>query len=314
MVDAPAFFVTLLSSMTKKTRNWLIVLLPIPTVVVIAIVGLLIFLELQPLPPIQPLPNPNGYSDLVKAGEMVTSNVWNFDKMERAELRTTAQNNLNALQLARSGLQEECQVTLDYSPTVGTHFAQLMDMKHLAQALAAEGRLAEMENRPTDAAKSYLDVISLGNKSARGGILIDHLVGIAIEAIGTSHLQKLVDQLDAKTCRETTATLEALDAKRQTWNEVMQQESAWSHRTFTGLRYELLRLVMRNSLNKSLQTAEERFKKVETQTRQLIIDLAARAYELDKGHRPASVTNLVPDYLKAIPQDPLTGKNMVYSP
>jgi hypothetical protein len=46
----------------------------------------------------------------------------------------------------------------------------------------------------------------------------------------------------------------------------------------------------------------------------LLIDLAARAYELDKGHRPANLADLVPDYLKAVPQDPFTGTNMVYLP
>jgi hypothetical protein len=35
---------------------------------------------------------------------------------------------------------------------------------------------------------------------------------------------------------------------------------------------------------------------------------------LDKGHRPANLNDLVPDYLKAIPQDPLTGTNMVHLP
>jgi hypothetical protein len=159
-----------------------------------------------------------------------------------------------------------------------------------------------------------LDAVRLGNKSACGGILIDQLVGIAIKAIGTSHLQKLIDQLDAKSCRETAATLETLDTQGQTWDEVMQQERAWSYRTFTSLRYELVRLTMRNTLNKNLKIAEEKFKKQEMKTRQLLIDLASHAYELNKGHRPASLADLVPDYLKAIPQDPLTGKNMVYSP
>jgi hypothetical protein len=300
--------------MTKKTRNWLIALLSIPGVIILAVVGLLIFNAARPLPPLQPLPNPNGYDDFVKAGQMVVSNVWNYDKMEEAELRTTVQSNSNALQFARNGLQKECRVTLDYSPTLGTHFSQLMDMKRLAQALAAEGRLADMENRPGDAVKSYLDAVRLGNKSACGGILIDQLVGIAIKAIGTSHLQKLIDQLDAKSCRETAATLETLDTQGQTWDEVMQQERAWSYRTFTSLRYELVRLTMRNTLNKNLKIAEEKFKKQEMKTRQLLIDLASHAYELNKGHRPASLADLVPDYLKAIPQDPFTGTNMVYSP
>ena len=46
----------------------------------------------------------------------------------------------------------------------------------------------------------------------------------------------------------------------------------------------------------------------------LLIDLAARAYELEKGKPPTGVADLVPDYLKAVPQDPFTGTNLVYSP
>jgi hypothetical protein len=46
----------------------------------------------------------------------------------------------------------------------------------------------------------------------------------------------------------------------------------------------------------------------------LLIDLAARAYKLDKSKSPASISDLVPDYLKTIPQDPFTGTNIVYPP
>jgi hypothetical protein len=191
---------------------------------------------------------------------------------------------------------------------------QLAAIKHLAFAFVAEGRLAGMENRPGDAVKSYLDAIRLGNESPRGGIIIDQLVGLAIKAIGTSHLQKLVDQLDAKSCGETAVTLETLDAERQTWNEIMQQEKAWARRTYPGVKYQFAALMMHNTLKKAYQSAEQKFDRQQGKMHQLIIDLAARAYELDKGHRPTSLTDLVPDYLKAIPQDPSTGKNMVYSP
>ena len=301
--------------MTKKTQNWLIVLLSIPAAVVIAIVGLLIFLELQPLPPIQPLPNPNGYDDLVKAGEMASTNSWNYMEMNETQLRETVAANVEALSLARAGLTNKCHVTTQFSLTyLNNHLNELACLKRLAQAFVPEGRLAEVENRPADAAKTYLDVIRLGNESPRGGVIIDQLVGTAIEAIGTSHLQKLVDKLNSKSCRDAATTLETLDRQRQTWAEVMQQERAWSYRSYTGLRYGLMRLVMHNSLNKSLQKAEQRLNAQQTKINQLIIDLAARAYELDKGHRPASLADLVPDYLKAIPQDPLTGTNTVYSP
>jgi hypothetical protein len=187
-------------------------------------------------------------------------------------------------------------------------------MKRLAQAFTAEGKLAEMENRPADAAKSYLDAVHFGNEATRGGVLIDQMVGMAVESIGTSHLINLADRLGAKSCRETAVALETLDSQRQTWDEVMQQENDWSRRTFPGVRNEFARIIEHNSLQKVDRACELKFKTREQKTRQLMIDFAARAYELDKGKSPASVSDLVPDYLQAIPQDPLTGANMVYSP
>jgi hypothetical protein len=301
--------------MTKKSRNWLMVLLSFPVTVIVAVTGLLIFDAVRPLPPIQPMPNPNGYDDLVKAGEMADKNTGNFYDMKLVELRGLVAQNSDALQAARAGLQEDCAVPLEFSQNWGSrHLPELANFKRLAQAFVAEGRLAEMENRPSDAAKSYLDTIRLGHKSAKGGVLIDQLVGIAIEAMGTAGLQNLVDQLDAKTCRETATTLETLDAQEQTWNEFMQQERAWSRRTYPDIRYRLAELVMSSSSKKALQKAGQKFNGQEKKTRQLIIDLAAHAYVLEKGHRPASVADLAPDYLKVVPKDPVSGANLVLPP
>ena len=299
--------------MTVRTRNRLIALSIIAAPFVF-LICLLLFWDAEPLPPVPPLPNPNGYDDLVKAGETITGDVGNFDSMSEAELRATAQCNSNAIELARTGLQEHCRVTLDYSAASSARLDQLTALKRLAQAFAAQGRLAEMEKRPTDAVQSDLDMIRLANDSASGGVIIDQLVGIAIEAIGVANLQKLVDQLDTKTCRDTAATLETLDSQRQTWPEVMQQERDWSRRTFPGIRNELGRLMSRNMLNKVYQNAGQKFDEQQRKTRQLTVDFAVRAFQLDKDHPPTNLTDLVPDYLKSIPQDPVTGTNMVYSP
>ena len=45
-----------------------------------------------------------------------------------------------------------------------------------------------------------------------------------------------------------------------------------------------------------------------------MVSFAARAYELEKGKAPASVADLAPAYLKAIPQDPVTKTNLTYIP
>jgi hypothetical protein len=312
-LTATVFLPDFRNRMTIKTRNRFIVLfiLAFPFLVLF---GFLVSQVAQPLPPVPPLPNPNGYDEFVKAGQMVASITSDFDKMNERQLQTLADGNSNALQLVRSGLQMQCRVALDYSPDSSTLLDQLAGMKRLARAFVAEGKLAEMENHPNDAAKSYLDAVHFGNESARGGVLINELVGVAIEAIGTMNLTNLVSQLDANSCRETAATLEDLDSQRQTWNEFMQQENDWSRRTFTGIRYEYSRLMTRKSLLPAQAATARKFKQQQMRTRQLIINLAARAYELDKGKPPASLADLMPDYLKAIPQNPFTGTNAIYSP
>ncbi|HLZ53390.1 MAG TPA: hypothetical protein VKS19_02825 [Verrucomicrobiae bacterium] len=299
--------------MTVRTRNQLITsfILAGPFVFLLC---LLLFWDAEPLPPVPPLPHPNGYENLVKAGNMVSNDFADYDELTSAKLRELINKDASTFQTARTGLQQECRVTLDYSVTSSAHLDQLAALKRLAYAFVAEGRLAEMEKRPADAAKSYLDTIRLGNASARGGILIDQLVGTAIESIGVGNLQKLIDQLDAKACRETAATLETLDSQRQTWNAVMQQERDWSRRAFPGIRNEIGRIAMRRTLQTAIQTAQEKFNAQIENKRQLIIEFAVRAYQLDKGHRPGNINDLVPVYLKAFPQDPFTGTNMVYSP
>jgi hypothetical protein len=68
------------------------------------------------------------------------------------------------------------------------------------------------------------------------------------------------------------------------------------------------------SLKEGFMRAEQKLIEHQRGMRRLSVELAARAYELEKGHPPSSLSDLVPDYLTAIPQDPLTGTNMVFSP
>ena len=224
----------------------------------------------------------------------------------KSDLEALVAANADALELARAGMQKKCRVHLDDNPL------KRHDVKILERGFEAEGQLAELQGHPNEAAGSFLDIVHLANESSRGGVLIDALIEMIIEREGTDALQKLLPQLDAQTCRQAAATLETLDAQRQTWEDIEEQESEWSHHTFPGLKDELVRLANYKAFNKAERDFERKFQDQQIRTQRLIIDLAARAYSLDNGHAPASVAALVPNYLKAIPQDPLTGTNMVY--
>jgi len=246
---------------------------------------------------------------------MLAGDVSDYDEMGYGALRTLVEMNTNALRQARAGLREECRVPLQFSQEyMSNHMAELAPLRRLAQTLVAEGKLAEMEEHPGDAAKSYLDTIHLGTESPRGGLLIDQLIGTAIEALGTSHLEKSSVRLDAKSCREAAAVLETLDAQRQSWNDVLNQEHTWSRRSFGGFAQRLAALVLFGSLKEVEEHAENRFKEQQMRTRRLMIDLAARACQLEKGGPPSSLADLVPHYLKTIPLDPFTGSNLDYTP
>ena len=63
-----------------------------------------------------------------------------------------------------------------------------------------------------------------------------------------------------------------------------------------------------------MQKAEQKFQTQGQKRRTLLVGIAAGAYELEKGQPPKTASDLVPDYLQEIPQDPISGTNTVLNP
>ncbi len=280
---------------------------------VFAFVVILIFAFTRPPAPPPPMPNPNGIDSFKAAAKTLDPRTSDFPTLEIGVLRSVVASNATALALARVGLTQECRVKFDFTPIDQSGLGHLSEQKQLAQAFAAAGRLAEEEQRPTDAARDYADTVRYGCLLSRGGVIINSLVGIAVEAIGGTRLTKVVDKLDAPTCRELAAELAAADAARDSFETTMSQEHDWAKRSF-GLRGRIMLVFT----YRSIKQTESRFRtKVEgrqLQTRNLILNLAARAYELEKGAKPGKPEHLVPEYLKAVPIDPTTGTNIMVLP
>ena len=187
--------------------------------------------------------------------------------------------------------------------------AKQNNFKRLVRGFQAEGKLAERENRLKDAASDYLDAIHLGHECSRGGVIIDMLVGVACRSLGCQAMQGLRGQLQAPECREAIRQLEEMDSKAESATQVVQHERSWSRRTF-GWRGQLVRLMAWQRLKQTEQKTTAKLQTQQTAARRLLIDLADRAYELEKGQRPRTVGDLVPVYLRAVPRDPLTGTSM----
>jgi hypothetical protein len=284
-------------------------------VLAILIAGAFFVLWNPASPPAVKMPVPDGYTAFVQAGSMVQKQTGDFATMDPAGLSYVVDANSNALQIARSGLGEKSRVPVGYSTQyISDHLTDLSRMKMLAFAFLAEGRQAELDRRTNDAVNSYLDATRLGINSREGGNLIDVLVGIAVEAMGTSELQKHLRDLDAKTSAELARQLEVAYSDKESWEEFLQNEKNWSRQAFPGVQYRIAELFTTSETKASRTKAKQRYEAQQNKTRRLMLDLAAHAYQLDKGHPPANVADLVQDYLKAAPVDPLTGKQMTLMP
>jgi hypothetical protein len=251
-----------------------------------------------------PLPQPNGYDSFFKAGGMLTTDPPRLDDLSTEELKSLVAHDAAALAVARVGLQQPCRVPLGLSISYATnHIADLNKTKRLARAFLAEGKCAERENLPADAAGSYLDAMRFGHECSRGGVIIDMLVGVACQSLGSQALQGLVDKLKAADCRNAIQQLEDMDSKAESPKEVAGQERAWCQRTF-GWRGRLSMLVTRRSLQQNEQKTLAKLQAQQRAARLLMVQFAERAHELEHGVSPKSMSDLVPAYLKALPRDP----------
>jgi len=298
--------------MTLK-RNIRRVLFVLGGLVTLLLIGSLLIPFFSPAPPAMPLPNPNGYTDLLQAGQAVTGNSDGLADRDLDGLRMLVATNAEALRLLRVGLSRECSVPTDAAIA---NFAAAMNdgppLKSLARLLNAEGRLAEMENRPADAARSYLDTMRLGIKISRGGLMINRLVGIACEGMGRTAFLKLLPKLSCEQIRPFIDQLEQMDAQTVTWKEVLRNENRFA-RAQMGKYYNPIVFVSAFWIGRDARrSAEQKHDLAAARMRLLTVELALRSARCDEGKASADLQQLLPKYLHRMPADPFTGRQLVY--
>lgn len=285
-------------------------------VVLAALAGLYVF---WPAPPLlrEPLPSPNGYDDFVRAGKLLGSTTLDYSKLSRDELKACISTNHEALRLVRLGLTRECRKPLEYSKEyLQQHWGERSDIARLAQLISAEGRLAELEARYGDAARIHLDNLRLGELSARGGMILEKIVGVAIERIGMFGIERVADHLSNTEAKESLSRLKALDERSQSTAEFIERDRLFTRRAYRLVDRVRLMIEYRTPFLSEGTEANltEKIHQTDLLRRQLIVHLAARIYELEHGKPATRAEDLAPSILQAIPTDPKTGTNLILNP
>jgi hypothetical protein len=261
------------------------------------------------------LPNPNGYDDLLKAGKQVARRLDTIGELNHDTLKALVMTNSEALRLLRAGLSNRCVVPIDAEiSNFSALSGDLIGLKALAKLLAAEGRLAELENRPAAAANSYIDAVHLGTEMSRGGLMMNRLVGIACEAIGGTALVKLLPKLNRDDIRTLVAPLETIDDTTVPWLEVVNSENRWARAQFVTYRNPVRFVSDWWQARATRLASQKRHDLASAHIRLLELEMALRSFTCDHGNAPDKLVELVPKYLRRLPLDPFSGQLMVYRP
>ena len=297
--------------MTRKIRKLLLALF-VGAVLVVFV--LLVFTPNKPMP----LPNPNGCDAFLKAGQLLVTGVNFSDATNLDQLQAVLSANTNSLRLVKLGLSRECRISIGYfdakgNPSFGS-LASVASFKTLAQMLDANHRLAELEGRTNDAITSCVDAIKFGNEISRGGVMIDRRVGIACENIGYQSLAKAAPTLNLEDSRRLIPEIEAVDARQVPWAEVCRNENAFMRKSLRHYPSFNPILLIQDlwSAHSNRKEAEVSDAQIHARLRLLTVELALRCFRQEHGKVPAKLDELVPAYLKAVPQDPFSGKPLVY--
>jgi hypothetical protein len=256
------------------------------------------------------LPADNGYDALVRAGRSLRdADMLDADTATESELGEVVHPGAKSVAAARAALGRPCQVPVDYSLSLTlSRLDALQDLRALARAFEAEGKLAEKEGRTDDAVTSYCDTIRLGQAASRGGLLVDALYGLAIEGTGVWPLRDLRTKLMPDQCRELIAFLQSVDADREPFDEIMRRNRAWECRAL-GWQGALSTITEPESASAAF---DDDGAAAQARMRLLVCELAIQMYRAELGKAPQRLEDLVPDYLAAVPQDPFSEGPLIY--
>ncbi len=263
-----------------------------------------------------PLPSPNGYDDLVAAGEIVIGQPPDSRTASPDQLRQFVGSNRAALDRARIGLSHECGVPVEHSQAhLEVGLERMEKTRAVVRVFSAAGKLAADEGRVADGAKSYLDLIRLGQELARGGLVLDRQLGTAVERDGIGGLQNLRVKLAGATRQDVMSALQQIEERAEPIEAVFSRERDFQDALIAKMG--VAGILNGNKLRQLGRSAEPRTKEAATAVRQaarlLLIELAIQSHIEENGSPPAGLEDLVPRYLSAVPCNPEDGRPFEYT-
>jgi hypothetical protein len=264
-------------------------------------------------PPQAALPTPNGYDDFAAAAQWLLT--WNGDlpRLRAEEIRSVVTRNAKTLETVHAGLKRSSAVPVTNDMNwYNLHMVQVATHKQIALLLVAEGIVHLEDGQTNEAARSFADCVVFAHAAHRQGLMIDELVAIGCQAIGSRQLVQLAPHLSPDALREILPDLIALDQGRETADVIVERDREWSRGVYGLWRSILMRMVVRKGVRAAEASFEKKHARSVAALRLVITELAVRGHQTKNGKPPRALAELVPAWLPAVPVDPFSRGPLVY--
>lgn len=241
------------------------------------------------------------------------------------------------LDATRKVVLQSCVVPVEFKPDfISHHMSELQSLRNLSRALRFASQVAVFNANLDTAAQYGIDILDLANATRRGGLIVDHLVAVAICGCGVESLRTLRDRFDENVRGKLIAALNRYESEREPYSEIAARDAIWEaesgHNDDSNELSEdelidpdcdisveeqraMIQLVKDfgswpESEMQAMHTHQDHHSLA--MTRLLYVDLAIRAWKDCTGRYPHSIHDLAPDVFPCVTQDPFTGDEFVY--
>jgi hypothetical protein len=282
-------------------------------------------------PSLGPLPQPNGYDDLVRASSElqgappprpaqfshlddeddqppptgpISPPGLSLHQVNRMDVLTYLDANTSPLYRARLALSGESRVPVKFVRGYAQESKGLRNtLTKLAELFQWEAWLAESEDRQRDASRADLDLVRMGIAVSYGGLESDAWFGYDLINGGLAGLRRRLHRMEIEPCLEAIKALDQIDEKREPYSHVIarqkQYDRAEGWRVAVAI-VQLTSLTARRTDREMSTMADE----VVANLRLARIELALRVYRIRFGSDPETLNALVPGVCATLPFDP----------
>jgi len=291
-----------------------------------ALLGVVYVKMLQPSPwPQEELPETNEGPQLfavIKRFQEINLSEWTLADLRKLSNGDRTADELEALYSEIMRLVERDNI-VHFDPRTDAPDAytryRLPDIqaaRSVARTWHREAENAATAKNAGDVAKYDAMLVRLGSVYQRRGLILDMLVGVAVEGIGTHHLTTNRQQLGCQEIRQLLRDMQEISAQRESFELLSardrtfeDRQTRWQH-SLPRCVGELLGLApagtaAENAVHSVIQRRDGHFSL-------LMTDLAIRCFRETHGRLPSKLSELSPDYLNAVPSDPHTGGPLIY--